>query len=313
MAYRFPPLSTFLVFEAAARHLSFRRAAEELHVTPSAVSQQIKSLESYLGVMLFERLPGGLQLTQQGVSLIAGVREGLECFATGIEQIRQVKSRTLTISAPPNFATRWLAHRVAAYSAGFPDVAIRVISDPDLIDGPLTLTRLAQQPVDPRQGADTISICFGAGNYPGHKVERLLTPHYVLACSPALLDADPPLRTLKDLRRQVFIHDEALPDEDKRPSWREWLQKAGVKGVNPDNGPRYSNSVLVHEAVLAGQGLALLVDTNAEADVRAGRLAVPFPITLPAAYSYYLVFHERDMEKPEVKAFRDWILAEIQS
>ena len=313
MVYRFPPLSTFLVFEAAARHLSFRQAAEELHVTPSAVSQQIKNLESYLGVMLFERLPGGLQLTQQGVSMIAGVREGLECFATGIEQARQIKSRTLTISAPPNFATRWLAHRVSAYSTGFPDVAIRIISDPDLIDGPLTLTRLSQQSVDPRQGDDAISICFGVGNYPGYTVERLLTPQYVLACSPALLNSERPLRTLKDLRGQVFIHDEALPDEEKRPSWREWLQKAGVKGINPENGPRYSNSVLVHEAVLAGQGLALVVDKNAESDVRAGRLVIPFPITLPAAYSYYLVFHERDMEKPVIKDFRDWILAEIQS
>ena len=121
------------------------------------------------------------------------------------------------------------------------------------------------------------------------------------------------MRSLEDLRKQVFIHDEAIHDEDKRPSWREWLRLAGVKGVDSERGPRYSNSVLVHEAVLAGQGLALVIKQHVESDVEAGRLVIPFPISLPAAYDYFLVVQERHMAKTVVKAFQEWIRAEIGS
>ena len=313
MVYRLPPLSTFRVFEAAARHLSFKKAALELHVTPSAISQQIKRLESYLGVPLFERCPGGLQLTQQGVSMIPNVRDGLESFVAGIENTRQVKSKRLTISAPPSFATRWLAHRVSGFSVSNPDVAIRIISDPDNIDSPLTRSNLENKTVDPRKGGNEIAIRFGNGIYPGHFVERLLVPEYVLVCSPQLLASSQPLGSLEDLRRQVLIHDETIEEEDKRPDWSEWLRLAGAKGVDPGRGPRYSNSVLVHEAVLAGQGVALVIKQHVESDVAAGRLVIPFPITLPSAYAYYFVVHERDTGKPVVKAFQKWIRAEIAS
>ena len=311
MVYRLPPLSTFRVFEAAARHLSFKKAAEELNVTPSAISQQIKKLESYLGVPLFERLANGLQLTQHGVSMIPKVREGLECFVVGVDASRQVRSRNLTISAPPNFATRWLAHHLSGFSAAYPEVAIRIVSSPDHIDGPQTTASLARQSFDPRKGTNEVAIRFGNGVYPGYFVERLLVPEYVLVCSPNLLQGPSPLRTLKDLRQQVFIHDEAIQPVDKRPSWREWLRLAGVKGVDHERGPRYSNSVLVHEAVLAGQGLALVIRQQVESDVQAGRLVIPFQVTLPASYAYYLVIHETDAAKPVVKAFQEWIRTEI--
>ena len=205
MVYRLPPLSTFRIFEAAARHLSFKKAAEELHVTPSAISQQIKKLEFYLGVPLFERLPGGIQLTQQGVSMIPSVRDGLECFVAGIESTRRAKNKTLTISAPPNFATRWLAHHLSEFSASYPDVAIRIVSNPDNIDGPKTQLALSKQAIDPRTGTDEIAIRFGNGVYPGYFVERLLVPQYVLVCSPKLLESSPSIAFARRLA-QAGVH-----------------------------------------------------------------------------------------------------------
>ena len=313
MSYRLPPLSTFRTFEAAARHLSFRKAAVELNVTPSAVSQQIKKLESYLGVELFQRSANSLQLTEHGVSMIPNVRDGLECFVAGVESIRRVRSSRLNVSAPPSFATRWLVHHVAGFSAGQPNVALRITSNLGNIDGPETLVNMTRKTIDPRQEAVEVAIRFGTGDYPGYSVDRLLVPEYVLVCSPRLMATKTPLRSLRDLRKQVFIHDEMIPDSDKRPSWYAWMERAGIRRIDVDNGPRYSNSVLVHEAVLEGQGIALVIRQHVEADVATGRLVIPFSITLPSAYAYYLVISKKDEAKPVVQAFRAWIKSEIVS
>jgi LysR family transcriptional regulator, glycine cleavage system transcriptional activator len=313
VAYRLPPLSTFRTFEAAARHLSFRKAAGELNVTPSAVSQQIKKLESYLGVKLFQRDTNTLQLTEHGVSMIPNIRDGLECFVAGVESTRRVRSRILNVSAPPSFATRWLVHHVAGFSAAHPNVAIRITSNPDNIDGPEALAAMASQPIDPRKEAGEVAIRFGSGEYPGCWVERLLMPEYVLVCSSGLAASDKPLRSLRDLRKQVLIHDEMIPEVGKRPSWYEWMKRAGVRGIDTESGPRYSNSVLVHEAVLEGLGVALVIKQHVEADVAKGRLVIPFQITLPSAYAYYLVISRKDVAKEVVQEFREWVNREIVS
>lgn len=311
MAYRLPPLSTFRTFEAAARHLSFRKAAEELNVTPSAVSQQIKKLESYLGVELFQRCSNSLQLSAHGVSMIPEIREGLECFVAGVESTRRVCSRSLNVSAPPSFATRWLVHHVAGFTAVHPNIAMRITSNIHNIDDPEALVKMTSKPIDPRRDDGEVAIRFGTGDYPGYWVERLLKPEYVLVCSPSLMTSDRPLRSLQDLRKMVLIHDEMIPDVGKRPSWHAWMKLAKVRGIDAESGPRYSNSVLVHEAVLEGQGIALVIKQHIEADVAMGRLVIPFPITLPSAYSYYIVISKKDVSKEGVQAFREWINLEI--
>jgi LysR family glycine cleavage system transcriptional activator len=307
MAYRLPPLSTFHTFEAAARHLSFRKAADELNVTPSAVSQQIKKLESYLGVELFQRSSNTMQLTEHGVSMIPSVREGLECFVTGVESTRRALSLSLNVSAPPSFATNWLVHHVAEFSAAHPNIALRITSNPLNIDGPEAFAKMANQPIDPLLNEGEVAIRFGNGEYPGYWVEKLFKPEYVLVCSPSLMASETPLRSLRDLRKQVLIHNETVVDVSKRASWHEWMKLAKVRGVDTESGPRYSNSVLVHEAVLEGQGVALVIKKYIEADVAAGRLVIPFPITLPSAYSYYIVIPKKDVSKAVVQAFREWI------
>lgn len=285
-------------------------AAEELHVTPSAVSQQIKRLESYLGIPLFRRRRNTLCLTEDGATMLTSVRAGLDCFAEGIGAIRHEKCPSLAISAPPWFATRWLVPHLSGFATAHPEVAIKVRSSIGMIDG-LHASPVQGEESDPRQGDAEVEIRFGDGLYPGCRVEKLLTPSYVIVCSPTLRNGANPLEELDDLRHHILIQDETIPIVEKRPSWARWLKLAGITDIDSERGPRFSNSALVHEAALGGQGVALEIWQYIEADVAAGRLVVPFPITVPSVYSYFLVHPAAVSEPPVWRAFRDWIRAEI--
>jgi LysR family glycine cleavage system transcriptional activator len=313
LAYRLPPLSTLRTFEAAARHLSFRKAAEELHVTPAAVSQQIKSLETYLGISLFLRLPKALQLTEEGQAMFPKIRDGMDCFAAGVESTRRGASLALNVTAPPSFAARWLVPRLARFAQAHAEVAIRISGNPENIDGPETALEISRDVNDPRNAASEVAIRFGTGIYPSYHVEKILAPDYVLVCSPRLLDGDPPLRTPDDLVNHILIHDESIPAVEQRPSWHEWLKLAGVSGMDSDRGPRFSNAILAQEAAAEGQGVALALRPQVEAEVAAGRLVIPFATNMPSAYAYYLVIPLAFDERAVVKAFRDWLLAEIDA
>jgi len=311
VAYRLPPLTTFRTFEAAARHLSFKKAAEELHVTPAAVSQQIKTLETYLGTLLFQRRPHALQLTDDGLAMFPRIRDGLDCFASAVESTQHGKGQALNVMAPPSFATRWLVPRLARFAAAHPEVAIRISSSPGNIDGPQTVLGPAKELIDPRDDIGEVAIRFGTGLYPGYQVEKILTPDYVLVCSPTLQTGEAPLRTPQDLSEHILIHDESIPAVEKRPSWHEWLKLAGVSGIDIERGPRFSNTIMALEAVLEGQGVALVLKLQVEADVAAGRLVIPFPISMPSAYSYFLVVPKVMAGQAVVLAFQQWLCAEI--
>lgn len=311
MAYRLPPLSTFRTFEAAARHLSFKLAAEELHVTPAAVSQQIKALEGYLGVALFVRRPNVLRLTDDGHAMYPKIRAGLDSFAAGVEATQHRRAVALNVTAPPSFAARWLVPRLARFAAAHPEVALRISSNRDNIDGPHSQPAPPKELIDPRSDTSDVEIRYGTGHYPGYRVDKLLTPDYVLVCSPRLIDGTPPLHRPQDLAQQILLHDESIPVVDKRPSWPEWLRLAGADGVDSERGPRFSNSIMVIEAASDGQGVALALKPQVEADLAVGRLVTPFPISMPSAYAYYLVMAEAVAEQPTVVAFREWLRREF--
>lgn len=308
MRYRLPPLPALRAFEASARHLSFKRAAAELFVTPAAVSQQIKVLEAYLGVSLFRRAPGELGLTEAGRAMLPRVREGLDALAAAVTLVQAPPENGLTVHAPPSFAQRWLVPRLSRFAAKHPDVALRLASDVCNIDGP------GHGPegvlANPRDAGSAVAIRFGKGVYPGFCSDLLLQPEYVLVCSPDLLGRSGPLSAPVDLGRQILIHDESIPDETMRPSWAEWFRLAGVADVDCSRGPRFSSAVLVLEAALGGQGVALALWPLVEADVRSGRLVVPFPVALPSRYVYSLVAHDAVQERPVVRDFRAWLMAE---
>lgn len=306
MPHHLPPLSALRTFEAAARYQSFKRAAEALNVTPAAVSQQIRTLETWLGVTLFVRKPAAMQLTDAGAALYPHIRDGLNSFAAGVESIGKQRDGALDVIAPPTFATRWLVPRLARFSAQHPEVAIRIVSDPGSIDGAPTTAQGLREPGD----RGVVMIRLGEGSYPGYQVDLLQTPHYVLACNPRLLAGEPPLRTPEDLRVVPLIHDESIPSPEKRPSWQEWFRLAGVSGVEVERGPRFSNQILALEAALDGQGAALLLEPQIDAELAAGRLVTPFAIRLDSAFAYYLLTPTAVAGKPAVQAFRQWLLGE---
>ena len=312
MSYRLPPLPALRAFEAAARHLSFKKAADELHVTPAAISQQIKLLESYLGLSLFRRLTRAIELTPPAIAMLPKIREGFDCLAAAVESTRRGGDGPLTVNAPPSFASRWLVPRLPRFAAAHPDIALRLSSSADTVDRQGGTVVFDDRLIDPRCAASEVAIRYGTGHYPGLRVEKIFAPDCVPVCSPRLPSREKPLDTPADLARHVLIHDETIGDEGHPPDWAQWLKTAGVAGVDARRGPRFSNAVLAVEAALDGQGVALALSPLVEAEVAAGRLLMPFALTTPSPYAYYLVMSEAMARRPSVAAFSAWLLEQGQ-
>ena len=311
MSYRLPPLAALRAFEAAARHLSFKKAAEELHVTPAAVSQQIKALEEYLGVSLFRRLTRALEITSQGQAMLPRIRAGFECLAAAVVMTHQAEDNTLTVTAPPSFASRWLLPRLSRFTAAHPAVELRLASSADTVDKRGLTTGIPDDLVDPRDTASQVAIRYGSGNYPGFRVDEILAPERIPVCSPHLPAAEHPLATPGDLARHTLLHDETMGNDGRQNDWAAWLHRAGVgEEVDAQRGLRFSNAVLAVEAALDGQGVALALEPLVEADLAAGRLITPFDVRLPVPYAYFLVMPEAISQKNLVADFRTWLLEE---
>lgn len=312
MTYRLPPLAALRAFESACRHLSFKKAAAELHVTPAAVSQQIKALESYLGIPLFRRLTRALELTEHGAAMLPKIREGFECLAAAVETTRETRDGALKVTAPPSFATRWLLPRLPRFLSAHPEVELSLASSPDTVDRRGETFVLEDNLVDLREAASEIAIRYGTGAYPGYRVEKIFAPKHVPVCSPRLLAGNPPLRGPQDLCRLGLIHDDTIDDEERQLNWSDWFRIAGVAGIDADRGLRFSNAVLAVQAALDGQGVALALKPLVEAEVVAGRLVIPFDIAAPSPYAYFMVMPEAVARRATVAAFREWLQAEAQ-
>lgn len=310
MAYRLTPLGSLRAFEAAARHLSFKLAAEELNVTPAAISLQIKNLEDYLGVRLFVRLTRALAVTPQGEAMLPKIRAGFDCFAEAVDRARSGVEGRLTVNAPPSFATRWLLPRLAGFTAAHPEVQLRLASSSESVDRRGRGRGPTGENSDPRAADCELAIRYGTGHYPGYQVEPLLAPQWLPVCSPALLAAGPPLLTPADLARHVLIHDETIESEGRQPGWRDWLAAAGAGDIDCERGLRFNNAVLAVEAALDGQGVALALQPLVESDLAAGRLIEPFALRVPSPYAYYLVMRKAVATRAPVAAFRAWLLGQ---
>jgi LysR family glycine cleavage system transcriptional activator len=311
MTYRLPPLNALRAFEAAARHLSFKDAGEELSVTPTAISHQIRGLEEYLGFYLFRRLTRALELTREGRAMLPKVREGLECFAAAIESTRQHDAGgRLLVTSPPAFANRWLIRHLPAFTAAHPEIQLHMAASLDTIDARDVSGVSGLEGIDVRDDEAEVFIRFGHGQYDGCRVDRLFAPAYAVVCSPRLLLGMRPLNEPGDLRRHNLLHDESIMELLDRPTWAEWLQVAGVSGINPDTGTHFSDPGLVLSAAIDGVGVAIASKPLIEAEVTAGRLVVPFDIVIRRTQAYYLVAPEAIADRPIVNAFRRWLRSE---
>ncbi|THF56533.1 LysR substrate-binding domain-containing protein [Pseudothauera rhizosphaerae] len=309
MAQRLPSLTLLTTFEAAARHLSFKQAAEEICITPAAVSQHIKALEAQLGVTLFHRRVRGLDLTPQGAALLPELRAALDQLAAAVAGVRQATHGPLAITAPPSFASHWLLPRLPRFVRAHPDLPVRLTSTSD------TVGRKGAQSLSARlhPARQEVAILYGRGHYPGYITVPIFTPDYVPVCAPALVDGLPTPLAPAELARLPLIHDDTFDDGKGAPSscdWHAWLERAGLPPTAPLRGPRFSNTVLALEAALAGHGVALAPRPLVEALVAAGKLVIPCNLALPSPSTYSLVMREAVAQHPAALAFRDWIIAE---
>ena len=296
---RLPPLNALRAFEAAARHLNFSRAADELSVTPGAVSQQIQNLEDYIGVALFKRTPKGLLLTDPAQIALPALREAFDRLVEAASMLTAaVDGRRLTVTVAPSFAAKWLVPRLGRFETLHPQVDVWISAGMELTDF--------------NSGEVDLAIRYGTGRYPGLEVTRLMQETVIAVTSSDLLERQP-LNELSDLSDHVLLHDGSPDADESCPDWTMWLAARGVKGVDGSRGPRFNQSSLVIEAAIGGRGVALAKRALAQADLDAGRLVAPFQIATAVDFAYYLVHPKAKGRLPQVKAFTAWLNAEAQA
>ena len=293
---RLPPLNALRAFVAAARHLSFSRAAEELFVTPAAVSQQVKLLEDHLGHVLFRRTNRALLLTDEGQALLPGLAEAFALMHHALASLETLDDTgVLTVSMAPSFAAKWLVPRLESFQSLHPDIDVRVTAS-------MNLVAFADDGVD-------CAIRYGLGQYPGLVVDKLLDESVVPVCSPALRGMGAPPDLLRDV---TLLHDDSPEQDASCPTWRMWLKAAGIDGVDAGRGLHFNQASLVLEAAIAGRGAALAKVQLAGEDLRSGRLVRLFDVSQPVAFGYYFVCPPAKAAQRKVALFRDWIIAEAQ-
>jgi LysR family transcriptional regulator, glycine cleavage system transcriptional activator len=288
MPRRLPQLNALKAFEAAARHVSFTRAAEELCVTPGAVSHQVKALESELGIKLFNRDRQKLIITDAGRDYLSVVRDAFDRIAMETERLVQRQgSGLLTVSTSPDFAAKWLVHRLGRFAEAHPKIDLRV-------SGTLHHVDFAREDVD-------IAVRHGDGQWPGLHVTQLCTEYLFAVCSPALASS---LKQPSDVLKLPLLH------LDDRTAWSEWFNAAGVIGPEVLHGPILNRASMLIDAAADGQGVALARTTLAAWDLIYGRLVRPFPIAVPLSKSYWIVCPKASANLPKLVAFRDWLVAQ---
>jgi LysR family glycine cleavage system transcriptional activator len=296
---RLPPLGALRAFETAARRLSFSAAADELAVTPSAVSHQVAQLEDAIGVKLFRRFNRAVELTEAGRACLPVLTQGFDLLAEAVTRARGADRNLLTVSTSPGLAAKWLMPRIERFRAQHPEIDLR-------IDASMRLVDFHRDDVQ-------IALRYGRGNYPGLHVERLMPTEAFPACAPRLLRGAAKLRKPADLARHTLIHDESTPGDPSYPDWAMWLRAAGVANVDTARGLRFNSVALAMDAAIAGRGVVLARSVFAADDLAARRLVRPFGAAVPLDFSVFVVTSPALLEIAKVRAFRDWLMAEAQA
>ena len=290
MRPRLPPLNALKAFEAAARHESFTRAAEELCVTQGAVSHQVKALEAELAIKLFNRERQRLIITEAGRDYLAVVRDALDRIAVGTERLLHRQSAgVLTVSTSPDFAAKWLVHRLGHFAEAHAGIDLRVSAT-------MHHVYFAREDVD-------MAVRHGDDNWPGLDAVQLSAEQLFAICSPKLMSG-------RRLARPADIVKFPLIHLDSRADWTKWLRVAGISDDNVRHGPVLNRASMVIDAAINGQGIALARTTLAAWDLINGRLVRPFAEALRLSKTYWIVCPKATSNVPKIVTFRDWLLAE---
>lgn len=291
MPRRLPSLNALKAFEASARHESFTKAAGELCVTQGAVSHQVKALEAELGLRLFQRERQRLVITEAGRSYLEVVRDAFDRIAAGTEVLLQRQTGgVLTVSTSPDFAAKWLVHRLGRFAEAHPEIDLRVSATLHHVD-------FAREDVD-------LAVRHGDGNWPGLDVTRLCTEQLFPVCSPKLVSGKRRITQPRDILKFTLLH------LDQRQDWAKWLDAAGVVSAEVSRGPVMNRASMVIDAAVDGQGIALARTTLAAWDLLSRRLVRPFAASLRLSKAYWIICPKATAALPKITIFREWLLAE---
>jgi LysR family glycine cleavage system transcriptional activator len=288
-----PPLNALHTFEVTARHLSFQQASEELGVTSTAISHQIKVLEDYLGTSLFRRHPRPLALTEAGQFLHPLIGKSLDAIVEAIEQLRYQASTTLTVSVTTVFAAKWLVPRLCEFQRSHPQIDLRLQTSNDVVD-------LQRRTVD-------LAIRYGRGHYPGLAVRTLMSDTFVPVCSPHLLRGKHLIRNPDDVARYSLLHFEWIHFGIDAPNWKNWFSSVGIDTVDLNHGLRFNEESLAIQAAIAGQGIALCSSVHVADDVALGFLVRPLDVKLDG-FKYSSVYLKNHTKETLILKFTDWLI-----
>lgn len=287
---KLPPLHALMCFESAARHMSVKRAAEELCVTPSAVSQQVSKLEEMLHSRLFIRGARALELTTEGRIYLRAIRPAFDQISEATQRLMDdEKQNSITVSCTSGFAIQWLLPRLPAFEKQNPGVEVQISTTNRQVD---LLT----------EGID-FAIRHGAGGYPGLEAECLINDRLLPVCSPTLIPEGQTLTSLLDLTQFTLLHDE------HRMDWAVWFKAAGIAHAIEEKGPVFVDSNGVLEAAIAGKGIALIRSTLIRDELKKGLLINPLRVAIDSLLAYYLVYDESALLQKMSRKFRDWIVS----
>ena len=289
MIRRFALLQTFVAVAHAGK---MKRAANELSLTPGAVSQRIRQLEEAAGCRLFNRVPAGVELNGAGDAMFAALAEPFRAIEAVDRELGGPSSSRVAISTTPSFAATWLVPRLATFAQRYPDIEIAVETGNRPVD-------LKREPID-------LAIRHGLGKYPGLEAIRLVAPELIVVASPDLLKQRAPLKGPVDCLTFPLLHD------FNRKDWPLWFEAHGVAAPNCKKGPAFSDSQLIVRAAVAGQGLALVRDIYVNDELRAQRLVKALTVNWPVQFAYYVVATSEALQKPAVRRFRDWLNEEAR-
>lgn len=287
------PLTGLRVLEAAARYGSFLRAAEELSITPGAVSRQIKALEAELGLRLFERFNRRVRLTEEGARLAEGVRQGLGVIQAAVDEARRRRPGPLVVTTMHSFAAKWLVPRLHRFNERYRDIQVLILTSDQAVD-------LHRERVD-------VAIRFSRGPFPDLEALRLMETAWAPVCSPQLRDTLG-LREPADLSRAMLLADVMLGIGE--PGWREWLDAAGAPQVDAAIAQQFTTTHLAVEAALAGRGVALAQLALVADELKTGRLVRPFELALPSPYAHWVLSLPEKADQPAIRRFRNWLAEE---
>jgi LysR family transcriptional regulator, glycine cleavage system transcriptional activator len=297
---KLPSLRALHAFEAAARHHSFAAAANELGVTPTAISHQIRQLEEACGVKLFQRRPRPLLLTSAGARLYPALRNGFDVLATAMALLAEEDAQTpLRVTSPNAFASKWLVPRLPKWREENPTVALEIIGTDAVLDV--------------RAGATDVAIRYARKPPLDLMAHEVFRDTFVPVCSPRLLEQHGPIERAADLLRFPLIHYDWINSDPDAPTWRQWL--AVARSIDPDFNPlekawdlSFSEELHAIDAVIGGQGVAICSDVVVSNELRSGQLVKAHPLALPG-YGFYLVSMPHSPQAPVIEAFSTWMRA----